>query len=92
MTKLVKSGAPFTIDIEDEKIGLLQTARELGVAVVAYAPLGRGSLVGKYRSPDDLPPNDWRRTVPRYSAENFQNILKLRDGLAALGKKYNRTA
>ncbi|RDX46115.1 Aldo/keto reductase [Lentinus brumalis] len=84
--------SPFTLDIEDEKIGLLKTARELGVAIVAYAALGRGFLTGRYRSPDDLPPNDWRRTVPRYSAENFPNILKLCDGLAALGKKYNATA
>ena len=44
------------------------------------------------RSPDDLPPNDWRRTVPRFSAENFPNILKLCDRLAVLGKKYNATA
>ncbi|KAI0707542.1 Aldo/keto reductase [Cerioporus squamosus] len=78
--------SPFTLDIEDEKIGLLRTARELGVAIVAYSPLGRGFLTGKYRSPNDLPPNDWRRTVPRYSAENFPNILKLCDGLARLGQ------
>ena len=47
-----------------------------------------GSVVGH----DDLPPNDWRRTIPRYSQENFPNILKLCDGLAAFGKKYNATA
>lgn len=39
--------SPFTLDIEDEKIGLLKTARELGVAVVAFSPLGRGLLTGK---------------------------------------------
>ncbi|KAI0674615.1 Aldo/keto reductase [Trametes maxima] len=84
--------SPFTLDIEDEKIGLLKTARELGVAIVAYSPLGRGLLTGRYKSPDDLPPNDWRRKVPRYSKENFPNILKLCDGLAELGKKHNATA
>lgn len=40
--------SPFTLDIMDEKIGLLKTARELGVAVVAYSPLGRGLLTGQY--------------------------------------------
>jgi aryl-alcohol dehydrogenase-like predicted oxidoreductase len=40
--------SPFTLDIEDPKIGLLATARELGVQVVAYSPLGRGLLTGQY--------------------------------------------
>lgn len=40
--------SPFTLDIMDEKIGLLKTARELGVAVIAYSPLGRGLLTGQY--------------------------------------------
>jgi aryl-alcohol dehydrogenase-like predicted oxidoreductase len=38
--------SPFTLDIEDEKIGLLKACRELGVAVIAYSPLGRGLLTG----------------------------------------------
>ncbi|PIL27784.1 transporter [Ganoderma sinense ZZ0214-1] len=84
--------SPFTLDIEDEKIVLLKTARELGVAVVAYSPLGRGFLTGKYRSFDDLPEKDWRRAIPKYQGENFPNIVKLSDGLAELGKKYNATA
>jgi len=42
--------APFTLDIEDPKINVLETARELGVKVVAYSPLGRGLLTGKYVS------------------------------------------
>lgn len=42
--------SPFTLDIEDEKIGLLKTARELGIAVVAYAVLGRGLLTGRFVS------------------------------------------
>jgi aryl-alcohol dehydrogenase-like predicted oxidoreductase len=40
--------SPFTLDIEDESIGLLKTARELGVKIVAYSPLGRGLLTGRY--------------------------------------------
>ncbi|KAF8176436.1 NADP-dependent oxidoreductase domain-containing protein [Mycena galopus ATCC 62051] len=84
--------SPFTLDIEDPKIALLETCRELGVATIAYSPLGRGFLSGLYRSPDDLDPEDFRRTVPRYNATNFPNILKIADGLAEIGKKYNATS
>ncbi|KAJ7469719.1 NADP-dependent oxidoreductase domain-containing protein [Mycena latifolia] len=65
--------SPFTLDIEDPKINLLKTARELGV---------------KIKSPDDFDATDFRRMIARYSAENFPNILKLADGLKAIGTKY----
>ncbi|KAJ7670089.1 NADP-dependent oxidoreductase domain-containing protein [Mycena polygramma] len=81
--------SPFTLDIEDPKIGLLATARELGVQIVAYSPLGRGLLTGQYKSTDDFEEDDFRKSIPRYSAENFPNILKLADGLKAIGAKYN---
>ncbi|EIM91148.1 Aldo/keto reductase [Stereum hirsutum FP-91666 SS1] len=84
--------SPFTLDIMDEKIGLLKTARELGVAVIAYSPLGRGLLTGQYKSPDDFAEDDFRRFVPRYSKENFPNILALADNLKRVGAKYNATA
>ncbi len=42
--------SPFTLDIEDEKLGLFKTAKELGIAVVAYSPLGRGLITGQYVS------------------------------------------
>ncbi|KAF7303895.1 Aldo/keto reductase [Mycena indigotica] len=84
--------SPFTLDIEDPKIALLNTCRELGVAVVAYSPLGRGLLSGTIRSYDDIPAGDFRRLVPRYSADNFPNILKIADGLAAIGKKYDNAS
>ncbi|KII90975.1 hypothetical protein PLICRDRAFT_39564 [Plicaturopsis crispa FD-325 SS-3] len=84
--------SPFTLDIEDEKVGLLKAARELGVAIIAYSPLGRGLITGQYRSLDDFPENDYRRLIPRYNNENFPNILKLADGLKKLGEKYNATA
>lgn len=84
--------SPFTLDIEDEKVGLLKTARELGITIVAYAPLGRGLLTGRFKSPDDFEPNDWRRSVARYSKENFPNILKIADGLKRVGARKNATA
>jgi len=82
--------SPFTLNIES--IGLLKAARELGVKIVAYSPLGRGLLTGRYKSPDDFGEGDFRKFVPRYSKENFPNILKLADGLKEIGKKYNATA
>ena len=50
-----------------ERTGLLAAARELGVAVVAYSPLGRGMLSGTFASRDELAENDWRRSQPRFS-------------------------
>ncbi|KZT18982.1 Aldo/keto reductase [Neolentinus lepideus HHB14362 ss-1] len=84
--------SPFTLDIEDEKIGFLKTSRELGVTIVAYSPLGRGLLTGRYRSPNDFEEGDIRRNVPRYSKENFPNILKITDGLKAIGERHGATA
>jgi aryl-alcohol dehydrogenase-like predicted oxidoreductase len=59
--------SPFTLDIEDDKVALLKTARELNITIVAYSPLGRGLLTGQYKSPDDFDENDFRRQVPRYN-------------------------
>ncbi|KAK2459927.1 hypothetical protein APHAL10511_008056 [Amanita phalloides] len=74
--------SPFTLDIEGEKIGLLKTCRELEVAIVAYALLGRG--VKPFGSPDDFEEADFRRLIPRYSKENFPNLLKVADELKAI--------
>ncbi|KIJ58187.1 hypothetical protein HYDPIDRAFT_96218 [Hydnomerulius pinastri MD-312] len=84
--------SPFTLDIEDPKIAVLKTARELGIKIIAYSPLGRGLITGQYKSPDDFDATDFRRLVPRYSKENFPNILKLADALKKVGEKYNATA
>lgn len=69
--------SPFSMDIEDPSVGLLAACRRLGIATVAYSPLGRGMLTGKYKSPDDFGPGDFRRTIPRFSAENFDKNLQL---------------
>ena len=79
--------SPFTVDIEDPKINLLATCRELGVAVVAYSPLGRGMLTGQYKSPDDFEEGDYRRTAPRFSPENFSKNLHLVDTLTTIADK-----
>ncbi|CAB5370935.1 unnamed protein product [Rhizophagus irregularis] len=67
--------SPWTLDIE--KNGMLEACRELGVTIVAYSPLGRGFLTGKFKSIDDFEPNDYRRTVPRFQGENFNKNLEL---------------
>ncbi len=59
-------------DPEDE---ILPTVRELGIGFVAYSPLGRGFLTGRFRSVDDLDPADYRRKSPRFAGENFQKNL-----------------
>ncbi|KAF5364300.1 hypothetical protein D9756_001130 [Leucocoprinus leucothites] len=84
--------SPFTLDIEDEKIALLKSCRELGVTVIAYSPLGRGLLTGQYKSPSDFEDGDFRKAIPRFSEENFPKVLGIADGLAEIGKKYNATA
>ena len=54
---------------------MLATCRQLGIGFVAYSPLGRGFLTGRFRSADDLAPDDWRRQNPRFQGENFQKNL-----------------
>ena len=59
---------------EDELISL---CRELGITFVPYSPLGRGFLTGRFKNPDDLEADDWRRKNPRFQGENFQRNLDL---------------
>ena len=61
-------------DIEDE---VLPTIRELGIGLVAYSPLGRGFLTGRFQSPDDFDADDFRRHSPRFQGENFRHNLEL---------------
>jgi aryl-alcohol dehydrogenase-like predicted oxidoreductase len=64
----------WTRDVEEE---ILPTCRELGIGFVAYSPLGRGFLTGRFQKPEDLPENDRRRMFPRFQDENFQQNLRL---------------
>jgi aryl-alcohol dehydrogenase-like predicted oxidoreductase len=61
-------------DPEDE---ILPTVRELGIGFVAYSPLGRGFLTGRFRSFDELPEDDFRRVSPRFQGENFDRNMEL---------------
>ncbi len=71
----------FSRDPENE---LLTTLRELGVALVAYSPLGRGFLAGRFRTLDDLAPDDWRRRNPRFQRGNFERNVALADRVREL--------
>jgi aryl-alcohol dehydrogenase-like predicted oxidoreductase len=77
---------------EPEDNGVIATIRELGIGFVAYAPLGRGFLTGKYRSIDDLEPDDNRRNHPRFQGENFAKNLELVDRIEELAKKKQVTS
>ncbi len=78
----------WTRDPEDE---LLPTVRELGIGFVAYSPLGRGFLAGRFKSIDDLAPDDWRRTSPRFEGENFAKNLALVDRVKQLAREKDCT-
>lgn len=66
---------------------LLQTLRDLGIALVAYSPLGRGFLAGRLRTLDDLAPDDWRRHNPRFQGENFAKNLAIVDRVSQLARE-----
>jgi aryl-alcohol dehydrogenase-like predicted oxidoreductase len=76
----------YSLWSRDPEGDLLATCRELGIGFVAYSPLGRGFLTGRYRTLDDLAPDDWRRTNPRFAGENFQKNLDVVDAVGALAR------
>ncbi|MEN6495211.1 MAG: aldo/keto reductase [Thermoguttaceae bacterium] len=76
ITALQTEYSLWSRDPEDE---ILPTVRELGIGFVAYSPLGRGFLTGRFRRFEDLPENDFRRKSPRFQGENFQKNLDLLD-------------
>jgi aryl-alcohol dehydrogenase-like predicted oxidoreductase len=69
---------------EDE---LLPALHELGIALVAYSPLGRGFLAGRIRKLDDLAANDWRRNNPRFQGENFAKNVAVADRVQELARE-----
>ena len=81
----------YSLWSRDPEGELLDTCRELGIAFVAYSPLGRGFLTGRYRTIDDLAANDWRRNNPRFQGANFQKNLDLVDKVGELAKAKGST-
>lgn len=74
-----------------EENGQLTAARDLGIATVAYSPLGRGFLTGAITSVADLAPDDFRRANPRFTGENFRKNLELVERVEQLAKKKDCT-
>ena len=80
----------WTRDIEENDV--LKTARELGIGLVPYSPLGRGFLSGEIKKPDDLSSDDWRLTNPRFQGENFEKNLDLVAKVEAIARDKGVTA
>ena len=77
----------YSLWTRDPEEGILDTCRSLGIGFVAYSPLGRGFLTGRFRSIDDLAPDDWRRNNPRFQGENFQKNLEIVERVEALARR-----
>jgi aryl-alcohol dehydrogenase-like predicted oxidoreductase len=67
----------YSLWTRDPEPEVLPTCRELGIGFVPYSPLGRGFLAGRFSSPDEIEENDFRRSNPRFSGENFEANLRL---------------
>jgi len=77
----------YSLWSRDPEEALLPTVRELGIAFVAYSPLGRGFLTGRFRRPEDFPEDDFRRFHPRFQGENFEKNQALVREIEALAKE-----
>jgi aryl-alcohol dehydrogenase-like predicted oxidoreductase len=84
ITALQTEYSLWSRDVEDE---ILPTVRELGIGFVAYSPLGRGFLTGRFKTIDDLPGDDYRRNSPRFQGENFQKNLDLVQHIEAVARQ-----
>ena len=88
ITALQSEYSLWTRDPED---GPLAVCRELGVGFVAYSPLGRGFLTGRFKTFEDLPADDYRRNSPRFQGENFQKNLALVKAVEAVAEEIAAT-
>jgi aryl-alcohol dehydrogenase-like predicted oxidoreductase len=89
ITALQSEYSLWTRDVEDD---VLPTVRELGIGFVAYSPLGRGFLTGRYRKPEDLPEGDRRRSFPRFQGDMFAHNLHLVERVEAMARSKGVTA
>ena len=89
ITALQTEYSLWSRDPEDE---ILPTVRELGIGFVAYSPLGRGFLSGRFTSPEDFPEDDFRRHHPRFQGENFDRNMELVSRVEEMAKEKGVTA
>ena len=88
ITALQTEYSLWSRDAEDD---ILQTVRELGIGFVAYSPIGRGFLSGRYKTIDDFEATDYRRNSPRFQGENFAKNLALVKEIERIAKKKHVT-
>lgn len=77
----------YSLWTRNPEVAVLQTCKELGIALVAFSPLARGFLTGTLREISSLPPKDIRLAMPRFQGENFVRNLKLLDGLDTIARE-----
>jgi aryl-alcohol dehydrogenase-like predicted oxidoreductase len=77
----------YSLWTRDPEVELLPLLRKLGIGFVPYSPLGHGFLTGDIRSPEQLTDNDWRKTNPRFTGENFQRNLRIVDEVRAVASE-----
>jgi aryl-alcohol dehydrogenase-like predicted oxidoreductase len=75
----------YSLWTRDVDVEILPLLRELGIGFVPYSPLGHGLLTGQIRTVDDFPDNDWRKTNPRFTGENFVRNLAIVDEVKSIG-------
>ena len=81
----------YSLWTRDPEAEILATCRELGIGFVPYSPLGRGFLTGRFKTPDDIPADDWRHKHPRFMGENFERNLKLADAVKQIATEVGCT-
>jgi aryl-alcohol dehydrogenase-like predicted oxidoreductase len=81
----------YSLWTRDPEAELLPLLRELRIGFVPYSPLGHGFLTGQIRTVDDIPDDDWRKTNPRFTGENFQRNLRIVDEVAAVAAEVGAT-
>jgi aryl-alcohol dehydrogenase-like predicted oxidoreductase len=82
----------YSLWSRDPEEQILPTVRKLGIGFVAYSPLGRGFLSGRYKKPEDLPEDDFRRHHPRFQGENFKRNLELVERVEEIAREKEVTA
>ena len=81
----------YSLWSRDPEGEILDTCRELGIGFVAYSPLGRGFLTGRFKKEADIPQDDWRHRHPRFQGENFQRNLHLAETVQGMAQEIGCT-
>ena len=81
----------YSLWTRNPEVAVIDACRELGIALVAFSPLGRGFLAGGLTDVSSLPPKDIRLAMPRFQGEHFERNLQLLDGLAATAREQQCT-